>query len=136
MNLADVMDEIAEAMTQIAGLTVHAYPIASLTGPAGYLAYPRSIDYDEAYDRGEDQFTDLPIVLVVGKANDKSARDKVGKWAAGSGLDSIKGALEGRSWESFDDLTVTSVEFDGEMIGSVPYLAALFKATVVGPGED
>jgi hypothetical protein len=136
MNLADVMDEIAEAMTQIAGLTVHAYPIASLTAPAGYLSYPVSIDYDEAYQRGEDQFTDLPIVLVAGKSNDKAARNKVAKWAAGAGLDSIKGALEGRSWNTFDDITVTSVEFDAELIGSVPYLAAMFKATVVGSGED
>lgn len=135
MNLARVMDEIATVVSTIAGLTVHAYPIGSLTGPAGYISYPREIDYDETYRRGSDQFTDLPIVLLAGKANDLAARNKVAGWAAGAGPGSVKGQLEGRAWQSFDDLTVTTAEFDLEMVGAVPYLAAMFKATVVGPGE-
>lgn len=135
MNLATVMDEIATVMTQISGLTVHPYPIATLTAPAGYISYPREIDFDETYERGTDQFTDLPIVLVAGKANDLAARNRVAEWAAGAGARSLKQAIEGRAWESFDDLTLVSVEFDLESIGGVPYLAAMFKATVVGPGE-
>lgn len=136
MKLDAVMDEVATVMQTITGLRVFAYPPASLTAPAGYVSYPQSIDFDETYQRGEDKFTDLPIVVLAGKATDKAARDAVAAWAAGAGPQSIKAAMESRSWETCDDLTVTSCEFDVETIAGVPYLAAMFKATVVGPGED
>lgn len=136
MRLDDVMDETATVLAGITGLNVFAYPIGSLTAPAGYVSYPRSIDFDETYGRGSDQFTDLMIVLVVGKPNDKSARDRVAAWGSGDGPESLKRQMEEHTWTTCDDLTVTSCEFDLEMIGGVPYLAAMFRATVVGQGED
>jgi hypothetical protein len=136
MNLGDVMDEVADVLTNFTGLNVFAYPPSTLSAPAGYVSYPQSIDFDEAYQRGEDKFTDLPIVLLAGKANDKSARDKVAGWAAGDGPTSVKQAMETWKWRTCDDLTVTSCEFDLEQVGTVPYLAAMFKATVVGPGTE
>lgn len=136
MRLNAVMDEAAAAAKQITGLReVFPYPPGSLTGPSGYVSYPQSVDFDEAYQRGEDRITDLPIVLVVGKATDRAARDTVAAWASGDGPQSVKAAMEAWSWTSCDDLTVTSCEFDVEMIAGVPYLAAIFKATAVGAGE-
>lgn len=135
MKLDAVMDEVAAALGEISGLNVFAYPPGSLTPPAGYVSYPQSIDFDEAYGRGEDRFTDLPMVLLAGKVSDRAARDVVAAWAAGDGPKSVKARMEARTWESCDDLTVTSCEFDVETLGGVPYLAAMFKATVVGPGE-
>lgn len=136
MDLGAVMDEVATALTQITGLNVFAYPVGTLTAPAGYVSYPQSIDFDETYGRGSDRFTDLPIVLVVGKPNEKSSRDKVAAWGSGDGPESLKRQMEEHTWTTCDDLTVTSCEFDLEMIAGNPYLAAMFKATVVGPGED
>jgi len=136
MRLDAVMDEVATVLTGITGLNVFAYPPGSLTSPGGYVSYPRSIDFDAAYGRGEDGFADLPIVLVVGKPNDKSSRDRVAVWASGDGPQSLKRHMEAHTWTSCDDLVVTSCEFDLEMIAGTPYLAAMFKATVVGPGED
>ncbi|MEV6306480.1 hypothetical protein AB0M02_44230 [Actinoplanes sp. NPDC051861] len=135
MKLDAVMDEAAAVLREISGLNVSAYPPGSLTAPAGYVSYPTSIDLDEAYGRGEDRFTDLPLVLLAGKATDRAARDTVAAWSAGSGPRSVKAHMEAHAWASCDDLTVTSVEFDVETIAGVPYLAAMFKATVVGPGE-
>lgn len=136
MRLDAVMDEAAQVLSQISGLRVTAYPPESLSAPAGYLSYPQSIDFDETYGRGEDRFTDLPMVLVADKVTVRSARDRVAAWAAGDGPQSVKRAMEAHTWTSCDDLTVTSCEFDVETIAGVPYLAAMFKATVVGPGED
>jgi hypothetical protein len=136
MRLDAVMDEVAQALEQITGLRVSAFPPETLTPPAGYVSYPQSVDFDEAYQRGEDQFTDLPIVLVTGKATPRSARNTVTAWASGDGPKSVKRALEAWSWTTCDDLTVTSCEFDVELIAGVPYLAVMFKATVVGPGGD
>jgi hypothetical protein len=134
MRLSDVMDEVARVLRRITGLRVTAYPPATVSPPAGYVSYPQSIDFDETYGRGEDRFVDLPIVLVASKVTDRTARDTVTAWAAGDGEKSVKAAMEAWPWRTCDDLTVTSVEFDVEMIAGVPYLAAMFKATVVGSG--
>lgn len=135
MKLDQVMDEVAGVLAQITGLRVTAYPPPTLSAPGGYVSYPLSIAYDETYGRGEDDFRDLPIVLVVGKATERSARDTVAAWSSGAGAKSVKALMEAHAWTTCDDLTVTSCEFDVEMIAGVPYLAAMFKATVVGPGE-
>jgi hypothetical protein len=137
VRLDELMDEAALAVRQITGLKeVFAWPPDSLTPPAGYVSYPASVDFDEAYQRGEDRITDLPIVLVVGKATERSARDQAARWASGDGPRSLKRALEAWPWTTCDDLTVTTCEFDVERIGGVDYLAAMFKATAVGRGED
>jgi hypothetical protein len=136
MKLDDVMDEVALVMGEITGLRVSAYPPGSVVGPAGWVGYPQSIDFDETYRRGTDQFTDLPIVLVVGKPTDKSSREKVTEWSKGSGANSVKAVMEAHAWESCDDLTVNACEFDAWEIAGVPYLVAMFTATVVGPGEE
>lgn len=136
MNLADVMDEVAQVLGQITGLRVFEYPPGSVAAPAGAVSYPESIDYDQTYQRGTDQITDLPMVLVVGKATERSARDTVSAWTAGSGPRSVKALMEAHTWTSCDDLTVTSCGFDVVSIAGVDYLAAEFRATIVGPGED
>jgi hypothetical protein len=130
------MDEIAQALKEITGLNVLPYPPETITPPAGYVSYPREVSFDETYDRGGDQFTDLPIVLVASKVTSKTARDTVARWASGDGPKSVKRAMEAWSWRTCDDLTVNSAEFEVERIAGVPYLAVMFKATVVGPGED
>lgn len=136
MRLALVMDEVAHVLEQITGLRVLAYPPPKISAPSGYVSYPKSIDYDQEYGRGGDQFTDLPIVLLAGKVTDRSARDTVTGWAAGDGPTSVKALAEAHTWETCDDLTVTSVEFDVETVAGNDYLAALFRATVVGPGKE
>lgn len=134
MNLAAVMDEVAQVMQQLTKVNVFALPQATITPPAGMVGYPDSIQYDQTYGRGIDQFTDLPIWLVVGKATDLTARDTAALWSAGTGSESIKARMEAHTWTSCDDLTVTAVSFSSVTIGAVTYLAAVFDATVVGPG--
>ncbi len=136
MNLAKVMDEAAEVLEQVSGLRVFPYPPANINAPAGYVSYPRSIDFDQTYGRGTDQFTDLPMVLLAGKATDRSARDTVAGWCAGTGTTSVKQFMEGHRWVQCDDLTIVTCEFDVEVLAGVGYLAAMFKATVQGPGEE
>jgi hypothetical protein len=136
MRLDAVMDEVAAAMEQITGLRVIPYPPEKITPPAGYVSYPESVDFDEEYGRGGDQFTGLPIVLLSSKVTTRTARDTVAAWASGDGPQSIKRALEAWRWKTCDDVTVNSCTFDTEVIGAVTYLAVMFKATVVGPGGD
>lgn len=136
MRLDAVMDEIAKAMQSLTGLRVMEWPAASVNVPGGYVSYPTTVNYDETYARGVDQFTDLPIVLLAGGLTDKASRDLVAQWAAGGGPKSLKAAIEKWPWTTCDDVTVTTAEFDGETQSGITYLAIRFKATVVGPGED
>lgn len=137
MNLADVMAEVAVVVRQITGLRhVSDYPPDDLPVPGGYVSYPISIDYDQTYGRGEDRFTDLPIVLVTDVVTTRTARDTAAAWSAGDGPKSVKRALEAHTWASCDDLTVTKVEFDIERFAGGEALAVKFSATVVGPGKE
>lgn len=134
MDLGDVMDEVAAGLEPIVGLRVHAYPIAKITPPAAIVSYPESIDYDATMARGTDRITGLPVLVIVGKASDRTARDAIAPYAAGSGPSSVKARLEAGTYTAFDFLTVTSCEFDTVTIGNIDYLAALFRLDIVGPG--
>lgn len=136
MRLDLVMDEVAAVLSGITGLNVFAYPPESLTPPAGYVSYPEPIEFDQTYDRGQDEFTALPIVLVASRVTTRAARDVVARWASGDGATSVKARMEAHVWATCDDVTVTSCTFDVEKIAGVDYLTALFKATVVGPGKE
>lgn len=135
MNLADVMDEVAEVMSQLTKVNVQGWPWESVTPTAGFVGYPESINYDESYGRGVDQFTGLPIWVVTSQVTSKTARDTVARWSAGAGPESIKARMEAHTWTSCDDLTVTAGEFATVQIGAVEYLAVIFEATATGPGE-
>lgn len=138
MNLGDVMEEVTAVLAAVPGMRkAFAYPPDDIpVAPSAYVSYPQSIDFDQTYQRGEDQFTDLPIVVVAGRVVDRITRDRLSVWVAGDGPESIKAAMEEHAWVSCDDLTITSCEFIPESVAGVPYLAAMFKATVVGPGKE
>lgn len=136
MNLKNLMDEAATVLGTITGLRVFAYPPPTVVPPAAIVSYPDAVEYDQTYGRGTDRITGLPFVLVVGKATDRAARDTVTGWVAGSGATSVKAAMEAHSWTSCDVLTVTKCSFDVVTIASVDYLAAMFEADAIGPGEE
>ncbi len=137
LHLARVMQEVALAASRVTGITrFYSYPPATLVAPAGYVSYPSRILYNQTYQRGQADYEDLPIVLVVGKPSDRRARDLVAEWSAADGPRSIVSALEEWDWQSCDDLTIGSAEFDVERIAGVDYLAVMFKASAVGPGRD
>ncbi len=136
MKLDEVMTEIAQALQSITKLRVTDYPPQTVVPPAGYVSYPEQIMFDEEYGRGGDQFNNLPIVLVASKVTTRAARDTVAAWASGDGPKSVKAALEAWDWQTCDNVQVTDVQFDTELIAQVSYLVAIFKATVVGPGKE
>lgn len=132
MNLAAVMDEVAAVLETISGLRVTAWPPGTVTPPAGAVSYPELVEFDQTYGRGCDKITGLPFLLVAGLPTERSARDAVSTWAAGSGAGSVKAAMESHAWTSCDDLTVARVEFDVVQFAGVDYLAAMFSADVIG----
>jgi hypothetical protein len=134
VNLNDVMDELASALAGVTGLRVFGYPPPTIVPPAGVVSYPEAIDYDQTYGRGMDKISKLPIIVIVGKANDKAARNTAAGWAAGSGSTSIKQALESHGYSSCDDVSVTECGFDVISVGAIDYVATTFMLDIVGRG--
>jgi hypothetical protein len=134
MDLADVMDAVANRLDTITSLRVHAYPPGTVTPPAAVVSYPETVAFDETYGRGMDQMT-VPVVLVVGKVSDRAARDALGAYCDGSGSASVKAVLESGTYTAFSTLRVTDIDFDTVTIGGTDYIAALFSLDITGSGS-
>jgi hypothetical protein len=137
MHLARVMDEMALVLGGITGLKkVYPYPPPTLSPPSAYVSYPARVAYDLTYQRGEDDYESIPVVVVAGRPTEKRVRDLLAAWSASDGPNSVKALLESREWTSCDDVRVPSAEFDIETIAGIDYLAVVFTANAVGPGRE
>lgn len=133
MRLADVMDEIATRLRSISGLRVWDWPAGSISPPAAVVSYPDSYKPHATYARGADQMT-IPVIVLVGRASERSARDQLSEYVDGSGARSLIAVLESGSYTAFDTLTVSNIDFDVVRMGETDYLAALFACDIVGSG--
>lgn len=134
MNLANVMQAISDRLDTIDGLRCFGYPEASLTPPGAVVLYPEKLDFDETYVRGMDRIS-LPVLLVVGKVSERSARDQLGAYCNGSGTSSVKQVLETGAYSEFDVVTVVDVTFDVATLAGTDYLAAIFNLDIAGHGS-
>lgn len=134
MNLAAVMQAVADQLDTIGGLRCFGWPVATVSPPAAIVSYPDEIKFDETYGRGMDRIT-LPLVLVVGKVSDRATRDTIGAYCDGSGDLSVKQVLESGTYTAFDTVTVTEATFDVVSISAVDYLAAMFNLDIAGHGS-
>jgi hypothetical protein len=134
MDLADVMDQVAARLDTIEGLRVHAHPPGRVVPPAAVVSYPDTLEFDATYGRGMDRMT-LPVVLVVGRAVDRAARDELAAYCNGAGQRSIKGVLESGAYTAFDTIRVQDIDFDVVTIAAIDYIAALLTLDIGGQGD-
>lgn len=134
MDLANVMDDLGQALGRIEGLRVFPYWTDRLTPPAAIVGWPDPLTYDATYGRGSDR-TEIPVYVAVGKANARSARDLLARYADGSGTHSVKAAVESHEATSYDSARVIRAEFDVLTVASVDYLAATFYVDLTGKGS-
>lgn len=135
MDLADVMDQVAAQAGAIEGLRVFAYPPDSVTPPALVVSYPTEVSFDETYGRGMDRMS-LELWVVIDRPTDRSARDRLSKYCAGSGAHSVKHVLESGAYSAFDTLRVEGIDFQAVSIGGIEYMGALFTLDIAGPGSS
>lgn len=133
MNLADVMQEVADQLDTIADLRVYPHPPDTILPPVGFVSYPDDYEFDGGYGRGMDRMT-LPVVIAIGKASDWSTAERLGAYCDGSGASSVKAVVEAGTWTACDTVRVMSVEFDVVTIAGADYMAAMFNLDVVGQG--
>jgi hypothetical protein len=133
MNLANVMDELGVALENVAGLRVLPYSADRITPPAAIVGWPDPIAYDTTMVRGGDTVT-MPLFVVVGKIDARSARDRLAIYLDGAGAASIKAVVESGTYTAFDSVRVQEARVDGISVAGTEYLGAIFQLHIIGPG--
>lgn len=131
MNLAAVMDEIGDALDTIAGLRVFAYSADRITPPAAVVGWPDPLTYDQAFARGADRI-DLPIYLMVGRVDARSARDDLAAYLDGTGASSVKAVVDGATYTACDSVRVASATVEAITVADIEYLGAVFTVDIIG----
>ncbi len=133
MNLADVMDDLGAALARIDGLRVFPYSADKVSPPAAVVLWPERIDYDATATRGGDRLA-VPLAVLVGRVDQRSARDALARYMDGSGPSSIKAAVEAHEPTAYDSARVKAATPDSFTSGGVDYIGALFAVDIIGRG--
>jgi hypothetical protein len=133
MNIADVMDEIGTALETIDGLRVFPYYADKVNPPAAVLAWPDPLTYDSTMARGSDEIT-LALIVLVGRFDARTTRDRLALYLDGSGGSSVKEALETATYTAFDSVRVASATVDSYTSAGIELLGAEFSLDITGRG--
>lgn len=133
MSAADVntvMDAVGTALATITGLRVFDFAADGGSPPLASVGLPTEVTYDFTKGRGSDHLV-LPITVLVGKVVDRSARDALAAYLAGSGAKSIKAAVDGNLGGACQTCRVRSARVDIVTLSGVEMLGATFDVAVV-----
>lgn len=139
MDLFAVMTEVDTRLKTIPGLSVEMGWAGKLARVPAAVQYPPArLDFDLTYGRGTDQYSDLIVVVFVGRANNRQALKDITPYLAGSGTKSIKAKLDlspTAPYTSCADLQVQWADLDPTAtIAGNTYMAALFHCKITGLG--
>lgn len=133
MIISDIMDELGVALARVEGLRVFPYSVARITPPAAVVLWPETIRYDQTMGRGSDRVT-LPVIILVGRTDDRSARDTLSVYLDGYGASSVKTVVEAHNTTRWDSATVTTATPDAFQSAGVEYIGAQFEIDIFGTG--
>jgi hypothetical protein len=136
VKLEDVAAELGTKLRNIPDLRVLDWSGDAITPPAAIIALPERIEFDGAYARGLDKMS-TEFMVLVSRANIRAATKTLSAYAHGSGSHSVKAVVDsgpGNEYETCDEVTVQSCEFDTVQIAGTVYLAAVFTAEIIGSG--
>jgi hypothetical protein len=131
LNLNATMDALGVRLATISGLRVYDYPPDTIAEPAGVIAYPESVEYDQTYAGGADRAT-FPVHVLTGKVSDRASRDRIGAYVARTGGSSVKTTLEAEPTLGgvVDSLRVERATFSTMAVAGLEYLAPTFDVEV------
>lgn len=134
MKIDDVMEEIAEALRDIPGLSVHPHPVNTLVPPAAEVLYP-DVEFDQAFARGLDRM-EGGIIVSVSRVVDRAAREAISKYASGDDSpESVRAALHKHEWKTCAFARVVRGFGVDHSVGDVPYVAYRFDLDIYGSGS-
>lgn len=130
-TIAQIREGIATNLRTIAGLrTTDTVP--DNPQPPVAIVSPSSIQYDLSMQRGLD-LHNFVVMIVVGRASERTAQRALDLFCAGTGASSAKAAIESNRTLSglVQDLRVTSMRnYGSTQIGETTYLAVEFDLVV------
>lgn len=134
MDVAAIADELADLLLGIPDLRAFSWVPERVEPPCAVVTWPASYHYDETMGRGSDRM-ELPVLVMVGDPDDRSARDNLAKYLNPLSPASIKVALEGGyPYSNLDNLRVTDVAIEVTQVAGIDYLTARFTVDVIGNG--
>lgn len=128
-NVNAAMDALGARLLTISGLRVFDYPPDTLPVPAAVVAYP-TVTYDSVFARGADMLS-FEVSVIVGRVEQRSARDALGTFLAGTGATSVKTAIDGNLGGAAHSARVASADVRTFSFNGIDYLGAVFVVEVI-----
>ena len=133
MNLAAIRAGLKTRLATISGLRTYDTIPDSFTAPAAIVGMPTLISYDATFNRSHDKLT-FPIRVLVTKATDRAAQERLEPYLDGTGSTSIKTAIEGDPTLGGAAALVRVLNAQGlgvYDVAGIPYLGAEFTVEVI-----
>lgn len=133
MIIPDVINQLGDQLDTIPELNVFRYVPDTISPPAGIVAIFDTIDYDKTYGRGSDDLV-VPIIIAVGRAQDRAAATNLLPYASSPGIQSVKQVIEAGTYTAFDFVHVASAATDIVRFGGIDYWGVTFDLNITGTG--
>jgi len=91
-SISELRSGLSAAIGTLAGVRTYDNIPDAPVAPAAIIEL-RSIDYDSTFARGADEYR-FAVVLISGRADDRTAQARLEGWAQGHGFGSFKTAVE------------------------------------------
>lgn len=124
LNVSTQMDNLGTALATITGLRVFDFTPDNAYPPFAVVSMPEEVRYDNTAQRGTDEAV-FEITVAVGKVSDRSARDQLAAYLAGTGSSSVKAAVDSSGLRRVESARVVVIT-----LGANEYLAAVFSVRV------
>ena len=125
--ISDLRTGLATNLATISGLRTAA-TMPDNPNPPIAIVIPSTISFDDTFQRGMQTYT-FNVLVIVGRADERTAQNKLDAYCASTGASSIKLAVEkdktlnGKAF----DVRLTEMRNYGQIvIGEVTYLSAEF----------
>lgn len=131
LNVNAVMDALGTRLATIPGLRVFDYTPDSVAPPSAMVGLPTDLEYDATKGRGIDRCV-VPVMVVIGRVSERTSRDVMSLFLAGTGDSSVKTAIELDSdlGGAAQSVRVTGARSERVTFGAVEYLGATFDVEV------
>lgn len=127
MNIEGMRDGIAANLATISGLRTSA-ELPDNPSPPIAVVQLRSVEYDQAFQRGLAVYTFL-VTVIVGRSAEREAQRKLNDYCDNSGSSSVKLAIESDKTlggSAFDCRVVSMDNIGNLQLSDATYLAAEF----------
>ena len=126
-SITDIRNGLQARLATISGLRTAATQ-PDLPNPPVAIVQINSIEYDKAFQRGMHTYN-FTVTVIVGRADERTAQNKLDAYCSPTGASSIKLAIEGEKTlgGKVFDTRVAELRTYGQLpYGEVTYIAAEF----------